>query len=111
MKGNYYNGEDIDPEINTNGLSDSRVLGDTAMSDSRKHDSMSDNVDRMLKLFNIPQETLPCPEKRQANEILMEQMSKNENISTASKIFYFNVATYCISILATMSISKLRIFH
>lgn len=84
MKGNYYINDDVDQEINTNGLSDSRLLRDSAIDDSRSHENMPDNVDRMLKLFNIPTETLPCPEKRQANEILMEQMSKNENISAAA---------------------------
>ncbi|XP_065206905.1 connectin-like isoform X2 [Planococcus citri] len=82
MKGDYYTNDDSDQEINTNGLTDSRLLREGALSSSRNLENMPENVDRMLKLFNIPAETLPCPEKRQANENpLMEQMSKNERAS------------------------------
>lgn len=101
MKGNYYNGDESQ-DINTNGLSDNRLLRDGIMDDNRNHENVPDNVDRMLKLFNIPLETLPCPEKRQANEILMEQMSKNENINSSNKIFDFMNITlmYCIIFVA-----------
>lgn len=96
MKGNYYSNDDIDQEINPNGLSDSRLLRDgTIDSRSHGHENMPDNVDRMLKLFNIPPEALPCPEKKQANEILMEQISKNESINGAPRtVFVFELLIF-----------------
>lgn len=101
MKSNYYKGDlDPDQDINTNGLSDSRLMRDSAIDDSGSHDNLAENVDRMLKLFTIPSETLPCPEKRQANEILMEQMSKNESINGSNKVsLNFNNLVACILLI------------
>ena len=94
---NYLDNEDSDQDINLNGLSNGRGLGDGVMNDNRNHDGMSD-VDRMYKFFTIPPEMLPCPEKRQANEILMEQMAKTLNdINGATPVFDFSFIICCIS--------------
>ncbi len=100
MKGNYYSDTDNDQELHANGLSDNGILRDGVADDSRHRENVADNVDRMLKLFNIPLETLPCPEKRQANEILMEQKSKNE-LNAAAKVPILGASTSCILVLLT----------
>lgn len=102
MKGDYYTSDDSDQDINTNGLSDSRLLREGALSSRNNLENMPENVDHMLKLFNIPAETLPCPEKRQANENpLMEQMSKNERAS-GSPILVLNFKLLsCLILTAT----------
>lgn len=81
MKGINYNDEDPDQDLRTNGLSDSRVLHDSVSIDAHSHEYTQDSMARMLNLLQIPPERLPCPEKRQSNEILMEQMSKKDTNS------------------------------
>lgn len=101
--GEFFENDDNGIQTQANGQVDRRVANDNKPKDIMSKD-MSD-VDRMYKLFNIPQETLPCPEKRQANEILMEQMSKNENINSATTIRHFSLTICCISFYVRALIS------